>query len=86
VIADFDQSSGDTTVANNTWLQPFLDKDYTNSEIYGVALYWTITTITTVGYGDISGNTSLERAYCIVVMVTGVISFSFVNSVLASIV
>lgn len=44
-----------------------------------------MTTITTVGYGDISGSTPVERVFCIVIMVVGVISFSFASGSLASI-
>jgi hypothetical protein len=57
----------------------------TNKEIYTVSLYWTITTITTVGYGDISGTNSIERLFCSLIMLVGVIAFSFANGALASI-
>lgn len=53
--------------------------------MYEISLYWTITTITTVGYGDISGNNTWERFYCILVMIIGVGAFSFANGSLASI-
>jgi hypothetical protein len=48
-------------------------------------MYWTVTTITTVGYGDISGTNSLEFMFCSVIMLVGVIAFSFANGSLASI-
>lgn len=54
-------------------------------EIYTVSLYWTVTTITTVGYGDISGTNSIERLFCSLIMLVGVIAFSFANGALASI-
>jgi hypothetical protein len=53
--------------------------------LYVTSLYWTITTITTVGYGDIGGSNTLERLFCCIVMLIGVVSFSYVNGVLASI-
>jgi hypothetical protein len=49
-------------------------------------MYWTITTITTVGYGDISGSTPIEKSFCILIMVIGVIGFSFQSATLASII
>ena len=55
-------------------------------EIYTVSLYWTITTITTVGYGDISGTNNYERMFASFVMVVGVILFSIANGALASII
>lgn len=69
-----------------TWLEPYEEYSDDNWGLYLLSLYWTITTITTVGYGDISGTTEIERIYCIVIMLIGVISFSFINGALSSIV
>lgn len=40
------------------------------------AFYFTITTMTTVGYGDISGTNTLERYLNIIIMILGVIFFT----------
>ncbi|MBT3236333.1 MAG: cyclic nucleotide-binding domain-containing protein [Bdellovibrionales bacterium] len=40
--------------------------------IYNKALYWTITTLTTIGYGDITPNSNLSRLYTMVIMILGV--------------
>ena len=53
--------------------------------MYVVGFYWMCTTITTVGYGDITGNNVPERVFCSIMMILGVISFTFVNGSLASI-
>jgi hypothetical protein len=50
-----------------------------------MSVYWTITTITTIGYGDISGTNTIERIFCSLMMLIGVISFSFMNGSLTSI-
>jgi hypothetical protein len=50
-----------------------------------VAFYFTIVTIATVGYGDISPATSYERIFCIFLMVIGVTGFTFVSGALSSI-
>lgn len=60
-------------------------RTWDNEVIYVTSLYWTVTTITTVGYGDIAGANSLERLFCSMIMVIGVISFSFATSSLSSI-
>ena len=57
-----------------------------NSDVYAIAIYWCVTTITTVGYGDIGGNNNAERIFCSVMMVIGVVAFSFANGSLASII
>ena len=56
-----------------------------NLDIYIVSMYWTITTITTVGYGDISGNNLPEKIYCCIIMIVGVFAFGFANGTLAAI-
>jgi hyperpolarization activated cyclic nucleotide-gated potassium channel 2 len=47
--------------------------------LYITAYYFTITTITTVGYGDITGTNSYERIICAFLMVFGVCFFAVVS-------
>ena len=54
--------------------------------MYTIGLYWTITTITTVGYGDISATNMAERIVACIIMVIGVIAFSFSTGSLSSII
>lgn len=51
---------------------------------YLTAFYFTITTITTVGYGDFSPGTFIEKIVGIVIMFVGVMAFSFASGSLAS--
>ena len=44
-----------------TWMEKFEEYEESNNNIYIVAFYWIISTITTVGYGDISGTNNIER-------------------------
>ena len=50
------------------------------------SLYFTVTTIVTVGYGDITAQNSSEKIFAIFIMIIGVISFSFTTGSLASII
>jgi len=45
-----------------------------------------VTTITTVGYGDISGTNTLERYVAVIIMVMGVVIFSVVSSSITQII
>jgi hypothetical protein len=54
--------------------------------MYAVSVYLTVSTITTVGYGDISGSNNLEKIYFSVIMIVGVVGFSFANGSLSSII
>lgn len=47
-------------------------------------IYWSIVTISTVGYGDISPVTSVGRAISILIIVSGIAMISFVTSVIVS--
>ena len=87
----------DQHIYKGTWLHSYVfneDAEHdnekkievSNAALYAIAFYWTITTITTVGYGDISGVNNLEKIFCSIVMIVGVISFSFANGALASII
>ena len=55
-------------------------------ELYATSFYFTVTTITTVGYGDISGTNFTERIICIFLMIIGVLFFSFSSGTLTQII
>ena len=81
-------SMSENPLANNfegTWLESFYENYKGKLDIYMISIYWTITTITTVGYGDISGTNIPEMIFCCFVMLIGVIAFGFANGTLASI-
>lgn len=54
------------------------------SNQYLTAFYFTITTITTVGYGDFSPGTFIEKIVGIMIMFVGVMAFSFASGSLAN--
>jgi len=66
-----------------SWFDEF--DHLSSTSAYITSFYFTITTITTVGYGDISGTNTLERSVSILIMIIGVISFSFTTGSLSSI-
>jgi multisubunit Na+/H+ antiporter MnhF subunit len=53
--------------------------------MYVTGCYWTITTIATVGYGDVIGIDTTERIFCSIAMIIGVLSFTIANGSFASI-
>lgn len=55
-----------------------------NLEMYSDALYWTITTLSTVGYGDVVPHTIVQKYYAIAIMLVGVGSYGYVIGNVAS--
>ena len=67
----------------DSWISPY--KDLNEEGLYVTAFYFATSTVTTVGYGDISGQNVPERLINIFVMLIGVIAFSFTTGALSSI-
>ena len=70
----------------DTWVSRYGLNDLSQAELYVASFYFTITTITTVGFGDISGGTTVERIICVLIMLFGVIAFSFSTGTLSNII
>lgn len=47
------------------------------ADLYLRSMYWTVTTLATVGYGDITPKTSMEIIVAIVMMLTGISLYAF---------
>lgn len=61
----------------STWVYSKGLLDANNLNIYIWALYWNLTTVTTVGYGNIIPFSWIEKIYTIVVVIIGVVMYSF---------
>jgi hypothetical protein len=72
-------------VSDDDWIYQEGYEGLSNPKLYMASVYFTVTTITTVGYGDISGQNPYEQLFCVVLMLLGVISFSFSTGSLSSI-
>ncbi len=55
-------------------------------DLYIISFYFTVTTIMTVGYGDITAYNMIERCLCILLMLLGVIAFSLTTGYISSII
>eukprot|EP01083_Nonionella_stella_P212190 766541_1 len=70
-----------------TWTDRFnisADSDLTSK--YIVSLYWMITTFTTVGYGDITPRTLIERIFASIIMMFGLASLAYLTANFTSVV
>lgn len=77
------QLDGDS---KNNWIYKKDLLDIPDFDLYVSAFYFTVTTILTVGYGDICAQNMYEKLLCIIMMIIGVISFSFATGALSSII
>lgn len=57
-----------------------------NSELYLLSFYFVSTTVTTVGYGDITGVNMVEKVFCVIMLFVGVMCFSFASGSLSSLI
>ena len=57
-----------------------------NADVYLEAFYWTITTLTTIGYGDITPSTPVQFIYVIFVMLLGAAIYGFIIGNIANII
>ena len=68
-----------------TWINDERLEGKSEMSTYLLSFYFTVTTITTVGFGDVSITTPYEMIFCIFTMIIGVIAFSMASGSLASI-
>lgn len=68
-------------VANNdgigSWLEPELLINASGGTQYVASIYWSLSTMSTIAYGDITPVTSVERLFCCFVMVTGTSVYAY---------
>jgi CRP-like cAMP-binding protein len=67
-----------------TWVVRNGLQDVPPEQLYLTCIYWALTTITTVGYGDIAARTDLEKVTAMILMICGVGFYSFTIGSLSS--
>jgi len=70
----------------DTWVKRLGYSDHSYFDLYIISIYWFLTTVTTVGYGDVSAFTTSEKLYNLIIMSFGVIMYSFAIGSLTTIV
>jgi hypothetical protein len=75
------------------WIHSYVEKNarehpevYEDYEIYIVSFYFVSTTVTTVGYGDITAENLVEKVFAVFMLFIGVMTFSFASGSLSSII
>ena len=73
----------------NTWVQVYNDGSAVDgpvSEQYLFSIYWALTTLTTIGYGDITPQNNTEMVYCLFAELVGAMMFGYMMSTIGSMV
>jgi len=63
---------------DENWIMKGNFQDFAEFDLYACAVYWAVTTLTTVGYGDISAHNQSEIISCCIVMVIGIFIYSYI--------
>lgn len=71
-------------LAPHTWVGRYEWADETVATHYVISLYWTWSTLTTLGYGDITAGTNAERVCTMLCMLLGVSFYSFITASMSS--
>ena len=81
-------SDDETKMYKDSWAEKYMNDEKTNSfsSMYCISLYWVITTLSTVGYGDISASSPIEQIFSIGMMVAGTVWFAYINGILFSLI
>ena len=66
------------------WIMKIHLKDVSYINVYVASLYFILVTITTVGYGDITGNTYIEIIFQMFLLIIGTLAYSFVISYISN--
>ena len=61
----------------NSWINRVSPFDKSWVDLYCQSIYWALTTIATVGYGDITPQTNKERLFCMLIMIAGSAIFGY---------
>lgn len=77
--------SGGTNIYNGGWMFRFEFDTQDTIANYVASLYWAFSTLTTVGYGDISARTPQEQIYSMIMMLLGVSWYAYVVSCMSTV-
>ena len=67
-----------------SWITKFGFEESSFGELYFIGLYYLITTVTTVGYGDLTCTTPREKIFGMIVEIIGIVAYSSVLSFISN--
>lgn len=91
--AGVSNSMRDDTGQVTTWIDAYIQKEIDQghtgdvrwTDLYTTALYWSVMTLTSIGYGDVIPMNTVERALCSLYMIISGVSWTYVLGTAAGI-
>jgi len=74
------------SASDGTCIEDYLGPDQPKERRYLAALYWAMTTLTTVGYGDVIPSTDKERLYSMLAMIVGGSFYGYIIGSMTSVI
>lgn len=69
------ENEGQGWIATKSYL---ISDTHNNDDLYVASMYWVMTTLTTIGFGDITGHSNSEMLFTIVTMFIGIGFFGYI--------
>ena len=67
-----------------SWINKFNFQEFNFANLYFIGIYYLITTVTTVGYGDLTCSTPNEKIFGIIIEIVGIVAYSYILTAISN--
>ncbi len=67
-----------------SWINKFGFQEFNFANLYFIGIYYLLTTVTTVGYGDLTCSTPNEKIFGIIIEIVGIVAYSYILTAISN--